>query len=569
LFIVRGLPKSKRTHPDDKEISEGLTMIELSKSPKFIQNVLFENEHFEIVKCEWDQDSCSALHGHGPSQCSVLIEEGIFENKTVMGFKTEIEIHKAGEVFTTPLGAEHEIRCVSAKGKTLHVYSPKITKEIATEDPHFKLDSKDQDSLDLSLGESMSWTQVQKLLNQIEKASVTTRSPYFMNQLFSGIHPQTLAAESVMNRTRTTLATNEASPVYSKVEAEVIKMLAKKLGWNPRTSEGLTVAGGSAANMMAIHCARQKLHPETKTLGNQSQKYRIYVSDQAHYSFLKSANALGLGTNSIVSISSDENGRMIPRNLRHQIGNDLQLKLQPLMIAATAGTTVAGAFDPIDELAVVAQDFKIWLHIDAAWGAPAYFSKTKSYLVKGSDQADSLTFDAHKFFGSQLTSTLFITPHQSVLFEANDVKGGEYLFHESEELDRGRISWQCGRGPDVLSFWTLWKNLGDQGLQKSIDEKFELVQKTVQLIHNSDRLKLISNPEFLNICFQVLPPKGSMQDPKSWSVKVREKLILNQQVMVNYSHNENEGYFIRMILAHPQIDVQHVHKIISQILEVD
>lgn len=541
-------------------------MIELTKSPKYTRHVLFETEHFEIVKCEWDQDSCSALHSHGPSQCSVLVEEGVFENKTVMGFKTEIEIHKAGEVFTTPLGAEHEIRCVSGKGKTLHVYSPKITKEIVNENPYFKTN---QDNLDLSLGESMSWTQVQKLLNQIEQTSVTTKSPYFMNQLFSGIHPQTLAAEAVMNRTRTTLATIEASPVFSKVEAEVVKMLAKKLGWNPQTSEGLTVAGGSAANMMAVHCARQRLHPETKSLGNQSRNYRIYVSDQAHYSFLKSANALGLGTNAIVSIPSDGKGRMIARKLRHQIGNDLQLKLQPLMIAATAGTTVAGAFDPIDELAVVAQDFKIWLHIDAAWGAPAYFSKTKSDLVKGSDQADSLTFDAHKFFGSQLTSTLFITPHKSVLFEANDVKGGEYLFHESEELDRGRISWQCGRGPDALSFWTLWKNLGDQGLQKSIDEKYELVQKTVQLINGSDRLKLISNPEFLNICFQVLPPKGSTHDPKSWSVKVREKLISSQQVMVNYSHNETDGYFIRMILAHPQINISHVHKIMSQILEIN
>ena len=541
-------------------------MIVLTKSPKYTRHVLFETEHFEVVKCEWDQDSFSALHSHGPSQCSVFIEEGVFENKTVMGFKTEVETLNAGQVFTTPLGAEHEIRCVSGKGKTLHVYSPKITKEIVNEDPHFKAV---QNNLDLSLGQSMTWTQVQKLLNQIEQASVTTKSPYFMNQLFSGIHPQTLAAEGVMNRTRTTLATTEASPIFSKIEAEVVKMLAKKVGWNPDTSEGLTVAGGSAANMMAVHCARQRLHPETKTLGNQSHDYRIYVSDQAHYSFLKSANALGLGTNSIVSIPSDENGRMISRKLRHQIGNDLQLKLQPLMIAATAGTTVAGAFDPMDELTEVAKDFKIWLHIDAAWGAPAYFSKAQSDLVKGSNLADSLTFDAHKFFGSQLTSTLFITPHQSILFEANDVKGGEYLFHESEDLDRGRISWQCGRGPDVLSFWTLWKNLGDLGLQKSIDEKLELVQQTVQIIQKSNRLKIISTPQFLNICFQVLPPTGSTHDPKTWSVKVREKLITNQQVMVNYSYNQTDGYFIRMILAHPQIQVHHVNKIINQILEVN
>lgn len=36
----------------------------------------------------------------------------------------------------------------------------------------------------------------------------------------------------------------------------------------------------------------------------------------------------------------------------------------PLMVNATCGTTVLGAFDPVNAIADVCQRYGIWLHVD-------------------------------------------------------------------------------------------------------------------------------------------------------------------------------------------------------------
>jgi glutamate/tyrosine decarboxylase-like PLP-dependent enzyme len=47
------------------------------------------------------------------------------------------------------------------------------------------------------------------------------------------------------------------------------------------------------------------------------------------------------------------------------------------------GTTVLGAFDPIPEIADICSKYKIWLHVDAAWGGGALVSKKHRHLLEG------------------------------------------------------------------------------------------------------------------------------------------------------------------------------------------
>lgn len=37
---------------------------------------------------------------------------------------------------------------------------------------------------------------------------------------------------------------------------------------------------------------------------------------------------------------------------------------KPFMVALTAGTTVLGAFDPIDSVADICKKYDLWLHVD-------------------------------------------------------------------------------------------------------------------------------------------------------------------------------------------------------------
>ena len=52
-------------------------------------------------------------------------------------------------------------------------------------------------------------------------------------------------------------------------------------------------------------------------------------------------------------------------------------------MVGTSGTTVLGAFDPIDEIAPICKKHTIWLHIDAAFGGSVLVSHSLRSKVNG------------------------------------------------------------------------------------------------------------------------------------------------------------------------------------------
>lgn len=47
------------------------------------------------------------------------------------------------------------------------------------------------------------------------------------------------------------------------------------------------------------------------------------------------------------------------------------------------GTTVLGAYDPLEQIYEVCKEEGMWLHVDAAWGGGALVSKKYRHLLKG------------------------------------------------------------------------------------------------------------------------------------------------------------------------------------------
>lgn len=529
--------------------------------------VIHSTEAFEIATCEWSGASEFEPQSFGWSLCSVLIQEGRFEVRLDLGLRKETLIREAGQVITTPLGGLHEIRCVSEFGRTLHVFTKKTSETGMNAKASLQKFSTPSLShlkgvIDLKLGEQpTTWAQLETNLKSIAENSITTSSPYFMNQLFSGVFPETLASEAVLNQARTTMATFEASPAFTAIELEVVDRLGELIGWKDSDRDGVGVPGGSAANLMAVHCARHKRIPEFRKLGPRGEKFKVFVSKAAHYSLKKACLATGLGTDALIAIDTDSNGRIRIDQLKSELESSKRRGETPLLVCATAGTTVLGAFDPLNAIADLCQSFSVWLHVDAAWGGPVLFSTKNRQLMDGVERADSVTFDAHKLFGSRLTSSFFLTRHRGLLFEANDSGGDDYLFHaEKTELDRGRSSWQCGRGAEALSFWSLWKSQGTNGLGQFVERLFDVRDESVRWIKEQPGLTLISDPTFLNICVRI-----KSKDPEA-SLKAREKMKADDFAFVNFS-SDREGSFLRLILAHPKTDVPLIRAILQRALE--
>jgi glutamate/tyrosine decarboxylase-like PLP-dependent enzyme len=99
--------------------------------------------------------------------------------------------------------------------------------------------------------------------------------------------------------------------------------------------------------------------------------------------------------------------------------------LFPFLLIATAGSTSAGVIDPLPELAAIARKNAMWYHVDAAWGGAAALVPELKNLLAGIEQADSITFDAHKFMSMPMGAGLFLTRHRQILGEAFRISKGK------------------------------------------------------------------------------------------------------------------------------------------------
>jgi len=410
----------------------------------------------------------------------------------------------------------------------------------------------------------------EELLLKIIDESVNTQSPRFLNQLYGGTGEVTWLAELIVAVLNTSMATYEIAPLFTLMEKELIKTINQKL--NFKKYDGIMVPGGSYANMYGVHCARHFKDKSNKDIGLSGKKpYVAFVSKAAHYSTKKAMNLLGMGVDHLISVDTDANHKMCTKALKKSIENSLNDGFEPFCIVSTAGSTVWGSFDPIDEIQKISEEYKLWHHVDAAWGGLGLWSEkmSESYF-KGIESVDSITLDFHKLMASSLTKAIFITSKPEVFYEASSGGGAAYIFHnqdDEENLDTGVYSIQCGRKVDSLSLWLQWKFSGTRQFRDKFSELHEIKKLCVSyLLKNSKDFKLLHEPEFMNICFHVLPKDGTPPD-YSFNQRLRAKVMERGNFMVNFSKSESHGTFFRLVLNHWGVDEKLIMEFFKELLD--
>lgn len=400
------------------------------------------------------------------------------------------------------------------------------------------------------------------------KYSVRANHPQFNNQLQAGANFESLLAEVISFATNTTMATFEVAPVASLIEAKLIEELNKKIGYHD--GGGIMLTGGSNANLLALHCARNSHVAEVKYKGNQGLDLCVFVSEEAHYSFKKAVMLMGLGLDNLILVESDKNGKMLASDLEAKILKAKQDGKTPIMIASTCGTTVKGAFDPIEENQKIAEKYELWHHIDGAWGGAALFSDKIGDKFKIAHKVDSFTFDAHKVLGTGIITSFLLTKREGAITAANSGGGSEYLFHhyENAEYDTGKSSLQCGRKVDCLKLWLSWKALGHKGMHKYVDDQLEKAEYFTNLVKEHPRLQLVSEPEYLNICFQVIPKNESLEI-NQYNLDLRFKMVKTGRFLVNYSSDKDGTIYFRMVFPNPMTQKEDIDYFVEELLKLD
>lgn len=343
--------------------------------------------------------------------------------------------------------------------------------------------------------------------------------------------------------------------------------------------------------MLAMNLARFSKFPSIKQEGMcVSQPMVLYTSEQSHYSIKKSASLMGLGSNHVISVKCDERGKMIVEDLEKQIRETLEKGYLPFMVNATAGTTVFGAFDPIDEIADVCKRYKLWLHVDAAWGGSCLISDKHRHLCKGIERSDSVTWNPHKMMMVPQQCSVILVKNKNIMKECNSLCV-PYLFQTDKtsydsSFDVGKDLIQCGRKVDVLKLWIMWKARGTNGFKNQIDQAFDTADYLVSQINQRPWFKMvIKKPECTNVSFWFIPPSlracctfqaGEIQFPEKdneafllklsqVAPEIKMRMQRAGSMLITYTGVGRSVNFFRMVVVNPNVKHSDMDFVLDEI----
>lgn len=408
--------------------------------------------------------------------------------------------------------------------------------------------------------------------------SVRTAHPRMCNQLFGGLDIVSLMGEWVTAACNSSMYTHEMAPAFNIIENIVLQKMASKCGWT-EPSGGLFNPGGSISNLYALQSALHHHYPETKENGLYNMpKLCVFISEHSHYSVTRAVTILGLGLTSLKKVPVDKQGRMIPAKLEEMVEECIRNGEKPFYVCCTEGTTVLGAYDPIEPCLEITRKHNMWLHVDAAWGGGALLSNKHKHLLKGIEHCDSVTWNPHKLMGALVQCSAFLIKKKGVLASVNGI-GASYLFQKDKlydvKYDTGDKTIQCGRHIDAFKCWLMWRSKGDDGFEEQIDMLWHLADLLVKEVHARPNFEMVmENPQCTNVCFWYIPKSLQHMDRSSQEYKdklgsiapqVKKQMMLDGSMMLSYQPLDDHPNFFRMVFCNQATRDQDVIFLVDEI----
>lgn len=343
----------------------------------------------------------------------------------------------------------------------------------------------------------------------------------------------------------------EMSPVFSRLEPLVLQQMAQWFGLGAR-SGGLLVSGGSLGNLQALTVARNHGFPQVAEAGLGGVRPVVLASEMAHTSWRKAAMILGLGTQGVIPVATDDRGQMDLQDLQHQYQRALAAGQQPFALVGTAGTTITGNIDPLSALADFAAERGLWFHVDAAYGGALVFSPRHRHRLQGCDRAQSVTFNPQKWLYVTKTCAMVMFQHMDTLTQAFRV-AAPYMGTQGNWLNLGEVSVQGTRHPDILKLWLSLQHLGHRAYGDLIDQSYDRTAYLRQGLEARPFLRLATVPEMNILCFRGEPAHLAPDQWDDWNRRLQEFLLQQVQVFVSLPYYRG-GLWLKVVLLNPYTD---------------
>jgi glutamate/tyrosine decarboxylase-like PLP-dependent enzyme len=301
-----------------------------------------------------------------------------------------------------------------------------------------------------------------RLLDEVgSPATVASNGPRYFGFVVGAALPVASAAERLM------LAWDQGAPlgVTSPVSAAVEQVASRWLLEILDLPRGSAIGFGTSASSCGLTClaaARRSLlvragwDPDRQGL-SEAPRVKAVVSDRAHITVLKGLRILGLGTDDIVTVETDEFGRMAV--------DKLPAIDELTILCLQAGEVNTGEFDPFADLIAIARRANAWVHVDGAFGLWARATRTLKSLTDGVEDADSWVIDGHKWLNTPYDCAMAICRDPKDLASAMN---SDAAYAAGTPNAQKNLTLDFSRRPRGIPVWAALRTLGRAGVDELV-----------------------------------------------------------------------------------------------------
>jgi L-2,4-diaminobutyrate decarboxylase len=352
----------------------------------------------------------------------------------------------------------------------------------------FRLDEVKKETLE---------TVLSQVYEQIIPHCVQLRSPMTVSHMVPPPLTISVIADMLIGALNQCAFIWEEAPLAANLETECLDWMKYQIGYNSN-SGGLLTSGGTMSNCLATYLAIARAR---RYYPNEQKHYSIIASDQAHFSIEKAALLNGLNSNSIIKIKTNSKGKIQPGQIAETAERAYKNGLIPVLFICTAGTTNSGLMESAREFSNIAQLYKSWCHLDAAYGGFMSLCDKSYVLSEKWANADSVSWDPHKtLYVSYAVGALLLKDRTTIKpLEFHS----DYALKEYEnEVDAGTFHFEGSRRFEALKLWMTIKYMKEEGFREVLYKTLRNSEFFASLIRKDDDFDLVTEPETHIVCFR-------------------------------------------------------------------
>ncbi|KAL6500698.1 hypothetical protein OROHE_025495 [Orobanche hederae] len=328
-----------------------------------------------------------------------------------------------------------------------------------------------------------------------------------------------------------------SSPAATELESIVMDWLGKMLAL---PSEFLFSGGGGGvmqgttceAILCTVVAARDQM---LKKIGGENiNKLVVYGSDQTHSALQKAAQIAGINPNNFraVATTKDTAFGLTGEALRAAIESDVESGLVPLFLCATIGTTSSTAVDPLGPLCDVAEEYGVWVHVDAAYAGSICICPEFRHFIDGVEKAHS----------NKASETKQVVDYKD---------------------------WQIAlsRRFRSLKLWMVLRSYGVANLREFLRSHVKMAKNFEGLIGMDKRFEVVVPRNFSTVCFRIIPAviggnnQQQIVSKEDAANNFNEKLMerINESGEIYMTHSVVGGvYVMRFVVGASLTENRHI-----------